>query len=478
MQKYRYEGEIESGKHYDEIVERDRAKLLTAQFGLIDRGTPIIILVSGMINEWMDTRFIETHVHRPPSDEEADRPYFWKYWRRLPGHGETGLYLGSWYTQPWLDRLDGNINRKVWDDRINDILRFEEMLAADGTLIVKIRLELTEKQQAKRIRQSKNRPAYSWRMAEDDVDSARSFEERTELVTGMMQATDRPHAPWYRIDASNVRRRNLSVMHLLTECFEASLERGGPDMSGAEKTNDFPPSRDHLGELDLSRGLSRQEYTDLMKKYRSKIFKDAWITHGKKKTLLCLFEGADAAGKGGSIRRLIRALDARLFRVIQIAAPKGREKNTHYLHRFWNRIPAAGFVKIYDRSWYGRVLVERVEGYATETEWKRAYAEINQFEKELTDAGITVLKFWLEISDDEQLRRFRAREITEHKKFKITDEDWRNREKRDAYHTAVNDMVERTSTDYAPWHLIASEDKKFGRIEVMRLVHEALKKMK
>jgi AMP-polyphosphate phosphotransferase len=489
MQDYRYDGDITNGKHYDEIIEADRSELLSRQFILIERETPVVIVISGMIgsgksdiinllNEWMDTRFIETHVHRPPSDEEADRPYFWKYWRRLPGEGETGLFLGSWYTQPWLDRIDGSSSRKKFMSSLQDIVRFEELLAADGTLIIKIRLELTEKQQIKRIKARKSRPAYSWRMSADDMDHNYPFEEKKKLTDEMMELTNRPHAPWFRIDASQPHRRNLSVMHLLTNFFEEHLKRGGPDLSGIEQPNGFLPSKDYMAEMDLTPSIDRPDYTVLMEKLRKKIFKNAWKAHHKKRSLVCVFEGADAAGKGGSIRRLIRGLDARLYRVIQIAAPKGREQTTHYLHRFWRRIPRAGFVTIYDRSWYGRVLVERVEGFATEQEWKRAYAEINQFEKELTDAGVVVLKFWLEISADEQLRRFKAREVTEHKKFKITDDDWRNREKRTEYQAAINDMVERTSTGYAPWHLIPAEDKKFARVEVLRLVHEALKKMK
>jgi polyphosphate:AMP phosphotransferase len=488
MLEYRYKSDINNGKHYDEIVEADRSELLSRQFRLIDRETPVVIVISGMIgagksaiinllNEWMDTRFIETHVHRPPSDEEADRPYFWKYWRRLPGEGETGLFLGSWYTQPWLDRIDGNISGKKYEARLEDIIRFEELLASDGTLIIKIRLELTEKQQLKRIKGAKSSPAFSWRMAEDDMDNGYPFGDKKKLTDEMLERTHRPHAPWYRIDASDPHRRNLSVMHLLTTVFEDYLQRGGSDLSGITPPNGFPPANDYLGEMDLTPTIDRADYTVQMAKLRKKIFRKAWKAHHNKRSLVCVFEGADAAGKGGSIRRLIRGLDARLYRVIQIAAPKGREKTTHYLHRFWRRIPRAGFVTIYDRSWYGRVLVERVEGFATDDEWKRAYAEINQFEKELTDAGVVVLKFWLEISDEEQLKRFRAREVTEHKKYKITEDDWRNREKRDEYHVAINDMVERTGTGYAPWHLIAAEDKKVARVEVLRLVHEALKKM-
>jgi AMP-polyphosphate phosphotransferase len=486
MQQAIYAGEIKTVKQYEDIVERDRNDLLSRQFRLIDAETPVIIVLSGMIgsgkseianliNEWMDTRFIETVVHRPPVDEEAGRPYFWRYWQRLPGEGETALFLGSWYTQPWLDCIDGRISMKKFRERLADIRRFEEMLAADGTLIIKIRLEMTEKEQEKKLKKSASRPVYSWRVSEDDVDNGYAFGKKQELTSVMTALTDKPHAPWFRIDAKDPRRRNLSVLHLLTRCFGDHLKRGKPDLSSMVIPGGLEPAPDHLADIDLTRTLDRGTYTVIMNKLRTKIYKRLWKAHHKKRSLIIVFEGADAAGKGGAIRRLIRALDARLFRVIQIAAPKDREKTTHYLQRFWDNIPRAGFVTIYDRSWYGRVLVERVEGFAIDDEWRRAYSEINQFEKELTDSGAIVLKFWLEISDEEQLRRFRARQETEHKKFKITEDDWRNREKRGDYNRAVNDMIEYTDTEHARWHLIPAEDKKVSRTEVLRIVHEALK---
>jgi AMP-polyphosphate phosphotransferase len=485
---YQFSGDVTSKKDYSEIVEKDRLELLMRQFQLRDHNVPVIIVLSGMIsagkseivnllNEWMDTRFIETHVHRPRTEEELGRPYFWKYWRRLPGQGETGLFLGSWYTEPWFQSLNGDISEEEYLTRMGDIRKFEEVMVADGTLIVKIRLILDEKEQKKRLKASKSRPAYSWRMSEDDMDGGFSFETKMKHTDQMVALSHTEAAPWYFVDATDSRSRNLAVLELLIECFEKHLQKlrnNNGEQIRYERPLSIP---NHLAAVDLGKTLDRSLYTELQKKYRRNIYKRAWKAHRKEKSVILVFEGADAAGKGGAIRRLIRALDARLYRVIQIAAPKGREKTTHYLHRFWTRIPRAGFITIYDRSWYGRVLVERVEGFASDPEWQRAYDEINQFEKELTDAGSIVLKFWLEISPDEQLSRFRAREQTEYKNYKITDEDWRNREKRSAYDEAVNEMAERTNTSYAPWYLIPAEDKKFARIEVLRIINKALKKI-
>jgi polyphosphate kinase 2 (PPK2 family) len=203
---------------------------------------------------------------------------------------------------------------------------------------------------------------------------------------------------------------------------------------------------------------------------QGKLHRLTWAAHQKKRSSVFVFEGWDAAGKGGCIRRITQAMDARLYQVISTAAPTDEERAHHYLWRFWRHIPRAGLVTVYDRSWYGRVLVERVENFAKESEWKRAYLEINSFEEQLVNHGTIMLKFWIHISPEEQLRRFKEREVIAYKQHKITDEDWRNRDKWEAYTLAVNDMVARTSTTLAPWVLVSGEDKGFGRIEVLKTV--------
>jgi polyphosphate kinase 2 (PPK2 family) len=194
--------------------------------------------------------------------------------------------------------------------------------------------------------------------------------------------------------------------------------------------------------------------------------------------MILVFEGWDAAGKGGVIRRITAAMDARDYRVIPIAAPNDEERAHHYLWRFWRQIPGAGRMTIFDRSWYGRVLVERVEGFATEAEWTRAYAEIVDFEQQLYDHRALILKFWIHIDSAEQLKRFRSRQDTPYKDYKITEEDYRNRERRNDYELAANEMLGRTWTEYAPWHLVEGNDKRFARIKVLKIICDQLEKVK
>jgi polyphosphate kinase 2 (PPK2 family) len=223
-----------------------------------------------------------------------------------------------------------------------------------------------------------------------------------------------------------------------------------------------------LNALDLSRSLEKKAYTQELTHYQGKLYRLARAAREKKRSSILVFEGWDAAGKGGTIRRVTHAIDARNYQVISIAAPTDEERLHHYLWRFWRHIPRAGQVTIYDRSWYGRVLVERVEGFAGENEWMRAYSEIVNFEEALTGHGISLLKFWLHIDKDEQLKRFKEREQTPFKQYKITEDDYRNRDKWDAYDAAVNDMVARTGTQEAPWILVEANDKRYARVKILK----------
>ena len=226
-----------------------------------------------------------------------------------------------------------------------------------------------------------------------------------------------------------------------------------------------------LASIELaSKRLEEPEYKPLVAAAQIRLRILQFRMYDAQMPVLALFEGWDAGGKGGVIRRVTAALDARQYRVIPIAAPTDEEKAHHYLRRFARHLPRLGRFTIFDRSWYGRVLVERVEGFAPPDEWRRAYWEINDFEEELTDHGLIVMKFWLHISKDEQLRRFQERERTPWKQYKITDEDYRNREKWPLYERAVHDMVVQTSTAYAPWYLVAANDKRHARVEVLRHV--------
>ena len=229
-----------------------------------------------------------------------------------------------------------------------------------------------------------------------------------------------------------------------------------------------------VSNLDLSLKLKKKEYWDKLEVAQGRLNQLFRKARDKGLSVVTVFEGSDAAGKGGAIRRMTQALEARNYQVIPIAAPTDEERGHHYLWRFWRHIPRAGRFTVFDRSWYGRVLVERVEGFAAEAEWMRSYGEITDFEEQLDESGIVVVKFWLQISDVEQLTRFKAREDTPYKRHKLTDEDWRNREKSNEYELAVNEMVERTSTRFAPWTLIEANDKRYARIKVIETVCDRL----
>ncbi len=280
--------------------------------------------------------------------------------------------------------------------------------------------------------------------------------------------------------ANNKRYRDLTVGRTLLEAMKSRLETPQPLCIPATSHAPTLPNQASaqitlLDQVDLSKTKERDLYKSELNKLQAEANELTWKAYQKKRSCVLVFEGVDAGGKGGAIRRLTSAVDARLYRTIPIAAPTDEEKAHHYLWRFWRHLPRAGRMTIFDRSWYGRVLVERVEGFASDPEWQRAYSEINQFEQQMSENGIIVMKFWLHISADEQLARFEARKATPYKQHKITDEDWRNREKWEEYKLAVNEMVIRTSTEFAPWHLIPGNDKKYARVTVLRTIVERLR---
>jgi len=283
------------------------------------------------------------------------------------------------------------------------------------------------------------------------------------------------------IESTDRRYRDITVGQTLLNAMEARL--GNSDQDNTEEpeppvthlADDLPANKlTILDHVDLSRSLDVKKYEADLKHYQGRLFDLAWQAHNAKKSVVAVFEGWDASGKGGAIRRVTRAIDARLYKVISTAAPSDEEKAHQYLWRFWRHVPLAGYFTLYDSSWYGRVLVERVENFARQEEWQRAYSEINHFEEQLCEHGIVLVKFWIHLDQDEQLRRFKEREKTPWKMHKITEEDWRNREKWHDYKAAVNDMVAHTSTEFAPWTLVSGNDKKVARVEILQTLCEAI----
>jgi polyphosphate:AMP phosphotransferase len=463
-----------------------RAQLLDAQYELKEQGRiPVVVLVSGqdgagkgetinILYEWMDPRYISTLAFAAPSDEEAARPFMWRYWRALPPKGRIGIFAGSWYSGPIHDRLDGRLSKARLDQRIDEINRFEAMLVNEGALVLKFWFHLSRDAQKKRLKMLANDPRTAWRVTQWNWERLKTRDELQQVAGHVLRLTNTAWAPWIIVDGADDRYRSLTVGNILLEALKRRLAEG--DAAPHRVTPVTPlalpnlDGRDVLSELDLTHKLSKKAFDDELVRNQARLAELVRDPRFARRSLICVFEGADAAGKGGSIRRLVSALDARDYHIVPIAAPSEEERAQPYLWRFWRHVPRQGRVTVFDRSWYGRVLVERVEGFCSEADWQRAYSEINDFEHELVDAGAIVVKFWLQISDDEQLRRFKEREKIEFKRFKITAEDWRNREKWDAYHAAVCEMVERTSTGSAPWTLVEAEDKRYARAKVLRTV--------
>jgi len=474
-------------KDYKDAVQELRAALLAAQFQLIEnRKIPVVVLISGqdgagkgetinLLYEWMDPRFISTLAFSEPSDEENERPVMWRYWRALPPKGRIGIFAGSWYSDPIRQRIFGEISLSRFDARIDQINRFEAMLVNEGALVIKFWFHLTKDGQKKRLKLLESDPRTAWRVTSGSWDRLKTYDQLQDVAGHILRMTNTPAAPWIIVEGTDDQYRSLTVGRILLDQIQKRLNT----TEAAEPAPLLPSrldidGRTVLSELDLTKSLRKNIYEDRLAQWQGRLAELARDPRLKGRSVVCAFEGADAAGKGGAIRRISAALDARQFQIVPIAAPTDEERAQPYLWRFWRHIPGKGRFAIFDRTWYGRVLVERVEGYCSQRDWLRAYSEINDFEHELDEAGVIVVKFWLQISQEEQLARFKEREEIAFKRFKITEEDWRNREKWDAYQAAICDMVERTSTGRAPWILVEANDKNYARIKILRTICERL----
>jgi polyphosphate:AMP phosphotransferase len=475
---------------YEEQMPALREALLDAQYSLLEKPEfAVVILIAGvdgagkgetanLLNEWMDPRHIETVAFGPPSDEERERPAMWRFWRALPPKGKIGLMFGSWYSDPIGNRVGKKTSKAELDQSIADIIDFEKMLTAEGVLLIKLWFHLSKDAQEKRLKSLQKDPTTRWRVTKLDWERFEQFDRFRKYATHTLSRTDTGNAPWTVIEAACPRYRSLYAGSTVLENMRARLAQLPQPVERRRAKARAPVApldrRTVLSELDLSIALSKKDYEKQLEKFQGRLNLLSRDPRAAQRSVIAVFEGMDAAGKGGAIRRLTAALDARHYRVVPVAAPTDEERAHPYLWRFWRHIPRLGRITIFDRSWYGRVLVERVEGFCSEADWMRAYAELNHFESELVAQGAMVVKFWMQISPEEQLRRFKEREQTGFKRYKITAEDWRNREKWPLYEVAANDMIERTSTEIAPWTLVEADDKYHGRIKVMKTLCERL----
>jgi polyphosphate:AMP phosphotransferase len=456
-----------------------RERLLDAQFQLGEsRRRSLVLLVSGpegagkgeVVNrllEWMDARGILAHALGDPTSEERERPALYRFWHRLPPLGKIAIFSRTWYAEPINLLAQEQIGEAEFERSMRRIVEFERMLSAENVRLVKVALYITKKQQRKRFEKLESDPNTAWRVTRDDWKQHRAYDEFERASAVALRRTSIAEAPWKLIAAKDTRYRDLAVAEALLAALETALAEPEAAPVVAEPVPE-PESPNLIDNLDLSKRADPDTYQEELERLQARLGRRSRELARAERSVVAVFEGPDAAGKGGAIRRVVQSLDARSYRVTPISAPTDEEAALPYLWRFWRHLPGYGRFGVFDRSWYGRVLVERVEGLAAPEDWKRAYEEITAFEEQLVDAGAIVLKFWIAISREEQLRRFEGREATGYKRHKITADDWRNREKWSAYVTAACDMIERTSTELAPWTLVAGEDKRFARLEVLR----------
>lgn len=483
-------GQTLAKQEYKQLEPQLRQELLALQRELRELAkTPVLIVFAGvdgagkgatvkLLNDWMDTRWLINCAYREPSDEERERPPYWRFWRDLPPKGQVGLFMSSWLSKPVLDRAYEKTTEAQFDDEINRIIAFENALADDGALIIKFWMHLSQPEQKKRLRSLEKDPLLAWQVTERDWQHWRMYDQFVTAAERLIMRSNTAKASWHIVEGVDRRYREIVVATTIRDALRKHLadlkQRDGEVAQSPQQEDAALNAATVLSALDMTQTVDKARYKQQLKEYQSRLSMLQRHAFEKGISTLAVFEGPDAAGKGGAIRRVIAALDPHNYHVLPFAAPTDEERAHHYLWRFWRKLSRAGTVTIFDRSWYGRVLVERVEGFATQDEWQRAYAEINDFEAQLVEHDIVLLKFWLHIDSDEQLRRFQEREQIAHKSWKLTDEDWRNREKWDAYERAAHDMVQYTSTQAAPWVLVEGNDKKFARLKVLKCLCERL----
>lgn len=475
---------------YQAQMETLQEQLRSLQSACWQKHLPVVIVLEGWaaagkgalvkkLVDCMDPRGFTVHPILSSTPEEQRYPWLWRFWQKTPGRGSIAVFYHSWYMHILEDRLFKHLPAEEVLPTIRDINSFERQLADDGVAIAKFWIHLSKQELKRRLKDYAENPLDSWRVRPEDWQQHKSYNQYTSLAEEMVIQTSTGYAPWTLVEGNCARWSRVKVLRQVAVNLTEALDRLHlyvPAPPRQAQTALEPTEPDLLAGVDLSLRLSGEDYQQRIKKEQVKLHQLQLKIHTQKIRVLTVFEGWDAAGKGGAIRRLTTTLDPRSYVVCPFGAPTDEEKAHHYLWRFWRRLPTAGTIGIFDRSWYGRVLVERVEEFASDVEWRRAYREINEFEGQLVRSGYVLLKFWLHISPDEQLRRFNDREGDRFKQYKLTDEDWRNREKWPLYNVAVNQAIQRTSTSLAPWQLISANDKYHARVSVLQTVTQAIEK--
>ncbi len=510
-----------SKREYKERLPELQARLYHMEQALLEARVPTLIVFEGWAGTFkvdtlsvlmrrLDPRGLRVHPVTPPRTYEMQYPWLHRFWLKTPRQGQMGIFDRSWYRQVLHDRLHNQDTPYTWRDQCDDIVSFERTLANDGAVILKFWLHISKKEQKRRLKNLLSDPVTAWQVTDEDRWQNRHYKQVSTVIKELMVWTDKPHAPWIILPATDkryehitafetilrrleVRLGRMATLHPVTlnaafddneiafrqELLEASENHTIQPVNGNTHSHqpdliETLPTLGILHGIDLDQTISEKKYERKLARLQAKLYLLGFQVYQQKRPVVLIFEGWDAAGKGGVIQRITEKIDPRSYTVHAIAAPSGDDRVHHYLYRFWRRLPPRGAIAIFDRSWYGRVLVERIEGFAQLDEWQRAYAEINEFERQLVNFGTIMCKFWMHISPEEQLRRFEERQNVPYKAWKLTDEDWRNREKWPRYEQAADEMLLRTSTPSAPWTIIEANDKRFARIKALRTVVKRL----
>lgn len=475
---------------YEKIITGLEYRLGELQREAKSLNIPAIIVFEGwhaagkgtLINKLLlalDPRGFDLHPTDPPNEEEKLKSFLWRFWIKTPERGRITIFERSWYRRLLIDRMEKTINKDALHVALEEVASFERQLVDDGNVLIKFFFHITKEEQRKRFKSLEKDPSTAWRVAKNDWKNLKRYDVFLPTIDEMLVRTDTDFAPWTVVESHDWRYAAIKVFSKIIETLENKIQSMKKPIqkkiTNAKKKSIIQNmSSSLLDKVDMSLTLTQEEYVGLLKKYQSQIRELGYKIFLKRIPVIIAYEGWDAAGKGGNIRRLVQSIDPRGYKVIPIAAPNDIEKAHHYLWRFWNHMPKAGHIAIFDRTWYGRVLVERVESFCSEEQWKRAYREINEMERHLVNYGTVLIKFWLHIDKDEELKRFEERMQNPHKKWKITDEDWRNRKKWSHYKDAVDEMLNRTSTPEAPWTIIESNSKWWARIKTLKTVVEKI----
>ena len=468
------------------LVKEKREELVRQQLMIKEQAIPVFVLIEGWgaagkgtlignLIEDMDPRFFRVIKMSEPNEEARRRPFLWRYMEVAPETGKFVFLDSGWLRETADDMINGRIDDETLERRLWQIRTFDRQLKDNGYLVVKLFLQIPQEEQKRRMEKLQNDKNTRWRVSEKDILQVKKREKYEKIYDRILEATNTGYVPWNIVDAVDKKQALLQVLHILTIQLNQAAENRKilPEIL----YKDYPLLKmPKLSEIPLNQEMSKEEYEIRLKELQKKLKKLHNKIYQKKIPVIIAYEGWDAAGKGGNIKRLTSALDPRGFEVHPIASPEPHEKSRHYLWRFYHRLPKDGHIAIFDRTWYGRVMVERIEGFCSENDWKRAYNEINEFEKDLSDWGAVVIKFWVHIDSDTQLARFQERERIPEKNWKITQEDWRNREKWTEYETAVNEMIEKTSTENAPWYIIQSNNKYYARLSAIQIVIAEIEK--